>query len=135
MILTVISIIESLLVIIPALLTVAFVTISERKTMASMQRRLGPNIVGWENKYLCQTKRLFYSSSNSNINIINTLYENRLVPVKLFESQVIDTCYNLTSIEQRIEFFNKFKNKGGIYLIQYKDDLSIYYIGRAKKID
>jgi NADH-ubiquinone oxidoreductase chain 1 len=47
MILSVISIIESLLVIIPALLTVAFVTISERKTMASMQRRLGPNIVGY----------------------------------------------------------------------------------------
>lgn len=43
----IISIIESLLVIVPALLTVAFVTISERKTMASMQRRLGPNIVGY----------------------------------------------------------------------------------------
>jgi NADH-ubiquinone oxidoreductase chain 1 len=36
-----------LLVTIPALLTVAFVTIAERKTMASMQRRLGPNIVGY----------------------------------------------------------------------------------------
>src|SRR5436853_7247096 len=43
----IISIIEDLLVIVPALLTVAFVTISERKTMASMQRRLGPNIVGY----------------------------------------------------------------------------------------
>ena len=42
-----ISIIESLLVIVPALLSVAFVTIAERKTMASMQRRLGPNIVGY----------------------------------------------------------------------------------------
>jgi len=30
----------------PILLSVAFVTIAERKTMASMQRRLGPNIVG-----------------------------------------------------------------------------------------
>ena len=29
------------------MLTVAFVTIAERKTMASMQRRLGPNIVGY----------------------------------------------------------------------------------------
>ena len=44
---TIISIVETLLVILPALLTVAFVTISERKTMASMQRRLGPNIVGY----------------------------------------------------------------------------------------
>src|SRR5215472_3261034 len=47
MISSLISIIEGLLVVVPALLTVAFVTISERKTMASMQRRLGPNIVGY----------------------------------------------------------------------------------------
>jgi len=44
---TLISIIEVLLVTVPALLTVAFVTVAERKTMASMQRRLGPNIVGY----------------------------------------------------------------------------------------
>ena len=42
-----ISIIEGLLVIVPALLSVAFVTVAERKTMASMQRRLGPNMVGY----------------------------------------------------------------------------------------
>nr|YP_010480768.1 NADH dehydrogenase subunit 1 [Aspergillus leporis]UVN15579.1 NADH dehydrogenase subunit 1 [Aspergillus leporis] len=42
-----ISILEGLLVIVPALLSVAFVTIAERKTMASMQRRLGPNVVGY----------------------------------------------------------------------------------------
>src|SRR5260370_26036853 len=44
---TIISIVEVILVIVPALLTVAFITIAERKTMASMQRRLGPNIVGY----------------------------------------------------------------------------------------
>ena len=44
---TLISIIEVLLVTVPVLLTVAFVTIAERKTMASMQRRIGPNIVGY----------------------------------------------------------------------------------------
>jgi NADH-ubiquinone oxidoreductase chain 1 len=43
----VIAIIEVLLVVVPSLLTVAFVTVAERKTMASMQRRLGPNIVGY----------------------------------------------------------------------------------------
>src|SRR6202020_653759 len=43
---TIISIIEVLIVVVPALLSVAFVTIAERKTMASMQRRLGPNSVG-----------------------------------------------------------------------------------------
>jgi NADH-ubiquinone oxidoreductase chain 1 len=42
-----ISILEILILTIPVLFTVAFVTIAERKTMASMQRRLGPNIVGY----------------------------------------------------------------------------------------
>jgi len=44
---TLINVIEVLLLIIPVLMTVAFITIAERKTMASMQRRLGPNIVGY----------------------------------------------------------------------------------------
>jgi len=44
---TIISLIEVLLVLVPALLGVAYVTVAERKTMASMQRRLGPNIVGY----------------------------------------------------------------------------------------
>ena len=43
---TLISILEVVLVLVPALLAVAYVTIAERKTMASMQRRLGPNAVG-----------------------------------------------------------------------------------------
>ncbi|RHZ43587.1 hypothetical protein Glove_991g9 [Diversispora epigaea] len=41
------SVLEVLAVTIPVLLTVAFVTVAERKTMASMQRRLGPNAVGY----------------------------------------------------------------------------------------
>lgn len=45
--LTIISIVEVVLVVVPALLVVAFTTVAERKTMASMQRRLGPNIVGY----------------------------------------------------------------------------------------
>src|SRR6202044_3721770 len=42
-----IAIVEVILVIVPSLMTVAFVTLAERKTMASMQRRLGPNVVGY----------------------------------------------------------------------------------------
>jgi hypothetical protein len=42
-----IFIFKVLLVIVPALLNVAYVTVAERKTMASMQRRLGPNAVGY----------------------------------------------------------------------------------------
>jgi NADH-ubiquinone oxidoreductase chain 1 len=44
---SIISILEVLIVTVPTLLTVAFITIAERKTMGSMQRRLGPNIVGY----------------------------------------------------------------------------------------
>lgn len=44
---TIMSILEVLLITVPVLLTVAFVTVAERKTMASMQRRLGPNVVGY----------------------------------------------------------------------------------------
>jgi NADH-ubiquinone oxidoreductase chain 1 len=44
---TFISILEVVITIVPVLLVVAFTTIAERKTMASMQRRLGPNIVGY----------------------------------------------------------------------------------------
>ena len=44
---TLISIIEVLMVLVPALLSVAYVTVAERKTMASMQRRIGPNFVGY----------------------------------------------------------------------------------------
>jgi NADH-ubiquinone oxidoreductase chain 1 len=39
--------IEVLIVTIPILFSVAYVTVAERKTMASMQKRLGPNIVGF----------------------------------------------------------------------------------------
>lgn len=44
---TLFSIIDVLIVVVPVLLTVAYITVAERKTMASMQRRLGPNAVGW----------------------------------------------------------------------------------------
>ena len=42
-----ISLIEVIIIILPALLAVAYLTVAERKTMASMQRRLGPNAVGY----------------------------------------------------------------------------------------
>jgi NADH-ubiquinone oxidoreductase chain 1 len=41
-----IGFLQIILFTVPVLLVVAFITIAERKTMASMQRRLGPNIVG-----------------------------------------------------------------------------------------
>jgi len=39
--------IEILIIIVPVLLSVAFLTVAERKVIGSMQRRLGPNKVGY----------------------------------------------------------------------------------------
>src|SRR5438067_13348422 len=44
---TLISLAEVVLILVPALLALAYVTVAERKTMASMQRRLGPNATGY----------------------------------------------------------------------------------------
>jgi NADH-ubiquinone oxidoreductase chain 5 len=38
---------QAIIVLVPMLLSVAYTTVAERKTMASMQRRLGPNRVGY----------------------------------------------------------------------------------------
>jgi NADH-quinone oxidoreductase subunit H len=37
----------SLLTLIPLLLTIAFFTLAERKIIAAIQRRKGPNVVGY----------------------------------------------------------------------------------------
>jgi len=41
------SLLEVLIVLLPVLLSVAFMTIIERKVLAGMQRRIGPNVVGY----------------------------------------------------------------------------------------
>ena len=40
------SLLEVLIVLVPVLLAVAFMTIIERKVLAAIQRRVGPNTVG-----------------------------------------------------------------------------------------
>ena len=42
-----IPLLQVVVVLVPSLLAVAYVTVAERKTMGSMQRRLGPNSVGY----------------------------------------------------------------------------------------
>ncbi|KAI8451391.1 NADH dehydrogenase subunit 1, partial [Phakopsora pachyrhizi] len=40
------SLVEVIVVVVPILLSVAFITIIVRKVIASMQQRVGPNVVG-----------------------------------------------------------------------------------------
>jgi NADH:ubiquinone oxidoreductase subunit H len=41
------SFMEVIIVLIPVLISVAFITIIERKVLAGIQRRIGPNVVGY----------------------------------------------------------------------------------------
>ena len=43
----IINLVDVLVVLLPVLLSVAFMTIIERKQLAAMQRRVGPNTVGY----------------------------------------------------------------------------------------
>jgi len=47
MLTTLYNLLEVVIVLVPILLAVAFMTIIERKTLAAMQRRVGPNKVGY----------------------------------------------------------------------------------------
>jgi DNA-binding Lrp family transcriptional regulator len=127
---TVISIVEVLLVIVPALLSVAYVTVAERKTMASMQRRLGPNAVGQKN-WKFSFIRLYHSSSYDKA-IEEALYKNRKAPVKPLNEKVVSVCKDLLSSTTVSTFFKDLKGKGGIYLFTLKNNPNIFYIGRAK---
>lgn len=127
---TLVSLFEVVLVLVPALLSIAYVTVAERKTMASMQRRLGPNVVGQKNSNYT-FKRLYSSDSSKYANAINALYINRKAPVKPFEENVLSVCKDLTSSKALSTFFKDLKGKGGgIYI--FKDNPNIFYIGRAK---
>ena len=45
--LTLINILKILFIIVPLLISVAYFTLAERKIMGSIQRRKGPNVIGW----------------------------------------------------------------------------------------
>lgn len=124
---TVISILEVVIVVVPVLLSVAFVTVAERKTMASMQRRLGPNAVGCLKLNLTH-KRTFHSSCDA----LRELYYNRKAPVIEFSDDVLFTSADLLNSSMILSFFKPLKGKGGIYMFRYKKDPKIFYIGRAK---
>lgn len=104
---TVISIIENLLLMLPALLVVAYVTVAERKTMASMQRRLGPNAVGQKNNHF-SLKRLYHTSRYDKA--IEILYKNRKAPVCAsypFKDNVVSICKDLLSSTALSTFFKR----------------------------
>lgn len=63
---------------------------------------------------------------------IKELYKDREAPVKPFDRKLIKaTCYDCLDKEKKSEFLSKWGSKGGIYIIEYKYDPLVYYIGRT----
>lgn len=129
---TIIAIIENLILMLPALLIVAYVTVAERKTMASMQRRLGPNAVGQNDKFSCLNIQARSYHTTRNDKALEALYKNRKVPLKPFEGKTISDCDDLLSSTTLNAFFKDLPGKSGIYMFTLKSNPSIFYIGRAK---
>lgn len=72
-----INLIDVLIILLPVLLAVAFMTIIERKELAAMQRRVGPQVVGYYG--VLQPLNYWVVVKNETIckelNIINNLQE------------------------------------------------------------
>lgn len=76
-----------------------------------------------DNYALNSIKSLHYS-------FINELYKNRKVPVIPFKESILAICYNCLNKNIRSEFLKEWEYKTCIYLIMYKHDPHVYYIGR-----
>jgi len=62
---------------------------------------------------------------------IKNLYQNRIAPVKPFDRKLLATCTNFLDKALKDPFLQEWGSKSGIYLIEYKHDPSIFYIGRS----
>ena len=63
---------------------------------------------------------------------IKDLYRDRVAPIIPFDTNLIlDTCNDFSDLKERSEFLKKWGSKGGLYLIEYKHNPLIYYIGRT----
>ena len=112
MLTTLYYLLETIIVVVPMLLAVAFMTLIERKQLAAMQRRVGPNIVG-QIKVNSYYKHFYHTSTN---NSVENLFVNRKIPIKPFTDSILYTCSNLNSSIELKHFFSQLKNKGGIYM-------------------
>lgn len=104
-----------------------------------LQAFKGKNII----RHYHTTNRLYYLNDALNkakcaaealhLEAIKELYRDRAAPVKIFDRDLIATCSSFLDLKGRSLFLQDLGDKGGIYLMQYKYDSNIYYIGRTKK--
>ena len=66
------------------------------------------------------------------LSYINELYKNRSSAVIPFDRKsILAICSNFLDKNIRYKFLKEWGSKGGIYIIEYKHDPLIYYIGRT----
>jgi len=94
------SLINVLVVIIPVLMAIAFMTILERKQLAAHQRRVGPDTVGHKNLnllFIYYLKKHYHNKpKNCDESAIIKLSRIRKAPVKFFIFYFIFTLTNLS---------------------------------------
>jgi hypothetical protein len=140
---TVLSVLEVLFLLVPVLLSVAFVTIAERKTMASMQRRLGPNTVGYygllqafkkkssfiryyhtstQNKLITNLSDLYTQKPQNNLaksaieEILNYRKTRFDIPLREYTDKKIITCSDISDKLKRLATPFFFIKKKGVEL-------------------
>ncbi len=70
--------------------------------------------------------------SNSAIEEILKYRKTRFdIPLIKFTDKKIITCTNISDKLKRLAFIKELGSKSGIYIIQYKENPLIYYIGRS----
>jgi len=62
---------------------------------------------------------------------IKELYKDRKISAIPFKDSLLATCYNCLDKKTRLDFLKEWGSKSCIYLIIYKHDPLIYYIGRT----
>nr|ATI20280.1 GIY-YIG endonuclease [Juglanconis sp.] len=94
-----------------------------------------------QKRFIHNTNRLHYTNKSfveeSDINslhssYIDELYKDRMAPVIPFNREsILATCTNFSDKRVRNSFLKEYGLNSGIYIIEYKYDPLIYYIGRT----
>ena len=82
--------------------------------------------------HISQNKNNSHNSNKNNEEYIKDLFKDRIAPVIPFDRNLIKgSCLNYTDKILKAKFLKEWGSKVGIYLIEYKYNPNIYYIGRT----
>jgi len=119
-----ILIISILLVIVPVLLTVALLTLVERKTMAALQRRRGPNIIGFFG--LLQPFADGLKLLTKEFNIPGRSYDYMVITTPMMSLMFTCSCFSLVPLSTSFIYYTT--NSISALYIMAISSLNIYSI-------